>query len=266
MPSLLVSIDVRASGSAPVSRRTASRATPSATNTTGTRRLLDPAIPVVVVRLRAAVGARRRHPRRSPTREGPAGRHRPARAALRPPSHPLSRSRCSPRPVGRRCRRRNAGSSSAGLGVVTHAFVDGDHGELAALDGEHAVHRGGRKGDRNARRRGTRRRGACCRRPARSPACADSRASTRRNLTPAPGASASSEIRSGLAPAVDATAASRGWTAGSRPALRRVDMGTSGPLILPGFFIGLTAGALVLTSLYNGTGGSILAVAVWHAS
>jgi uncharacterized protein len=38
------------------------------------------------------------------------------------------------------------------------------------------------------------------------------------------------------------------------------------PLILPGFFIGLTAGALVLTSLYNGTGGSILAVAVWHAS
>ena len=55
-------------------------------------------------------------------------------------------------------------------------------------------------------------------------------------------------------------------TAGSRPALRRVDVGTSGPLILPGFFIGLTAGALVLTSLYNGTGGSILAVAVWHAS
>jgi len=38
------------------------------------------------------------------------------------------------------------------------------------------------------------------------------------------------------------------------------------PLILPGFFIGLTAGALVLSSLYNGTGASILAVAVWHAS
>jgi hypothetical protein len=34
----------------------------------------------------------------------------------------------------------------------------------------------------------------------------------------------------------------------------------------PGFFIGLTAGALVLSSLYNGTGASILAVAVWHAS
>jgi uncharacterized protein len=42
--------------------------------------------------------------------------------------------------------------------------------------------------------------------------------------------------------------------------------GNFSPLILPGFFIGLTAGALVLTSLYNGTRGSILAVAVWHAS
>ena len=38
------------------------------------------------------------------------------------------------------------------------------------------------------------------------------------------------------------------------------------PLILPGFFIGLTAGALVLTALYNATGGSILVVAIWHAS
>ncbi len=42
--------------------------------------------------------------------------------------------------------------------------------------------------------------------------------------------------------------------------------GNFSPLIIPGFFIGLTAGALVLTSLYNGTGGSILVVAVWHAS
>jgi len=39
-----------------------------------------------------------------------------------------------------------------------------------------------------------------------------------------------------------------------------------GPLTAVGFLIGLTAGALVLTSLYNHTGGSILAVAVWHAS
>ena len=42
--------------------------------------------------------------------------------------------------------------------------------------------------------------------------------------------------------------------------------GDFNPLILPGFFIGLAAGAFVLTSLYNNTGGSILAVAVWHAS
>jgi membrane protease YdiL (CAAX protease family) len=38
------------------------------------------------------------------------------------------------------------------------------------------------------------------------------------------------------------------------------------PFTLVGFFVGLTAGALVLTSLYNGTGGSILAAAVWHGS
>jgi uncharacterized protein len=35
---------------------------------------------------------------------------------------------------------------------------------------------------------------------------------------------------------------------------------------VPAFFIGLTAGALVLTSIYNGTGGSILAVALWHVA
>ena len=46
----------------------------------------------------------------------PAGRHRPARAALRPPSYPLSRSRCSPRSVGRRCRRRNAGRAAPASG------------------------------------------------------------------------------------------------------------------------------------------------------
>jgi membrane protease YdiL (CAAX protease family) len=42
--------------------------------------------------------------------------------------------------------------------------------------------------------------------------------------------------------------------------------GDFGPFVLPGFFIGLTAGALVLTALYNHTSGSILVVAVWHAS
>jgi CAAX protease family protein len=38
------------------------------------------------------------------------------------------------------------------------------------------------------------------------------------------------------------------------------------PFTIPAFLIGITAGALVLTSIYNGTGGSILAVAVWHAA
>jgi membrane protease YdiL (CAAX protease family) len=32
-----------------------------------------------------------------------------------------------------------------------------------------------------------------------------------------------------------------------------------------GFVIGLTAGTFVLTAIYDGTGGSVLAVAVWHA-
>jgi membrane protease YdiL (CAAX protease family) len=38
-----------------------------------------------------------------------------------------------------------------------------------------------------------------------------------------------------------------------------------GVVILPGFLIGLACGAIVLTSIYNGTGGSVLLVALWHA-
>lgn len=37
-------------------------------------------------------------------------------------------------------------------------------------------------------------------------------------------------------------------------------------LQLPGFLLGMLAGAAVLTWLYDHTGGSILAVAIWHAS
>lgn len=37
------------------------------------------------------------------------------------------------------------------------------------------------------------------------------------------------------------------------------------PAMIPVFVVGLTGGAVVLTWLYNRTGGSILAVAVWHA-
>src|SRR5205823_3325083 len=34
---------------------------------------------------------------------------------------------------------------------------------------------------------------------------------------------------------------------------------------LPGFAVGLTLGAVLLTWLYNSSGGSVLAVALWHA-
>ncbi len=39
-----------------------------------------------------------------------------------------------------------------------------------------------------------------------------------------------------------------------------------GPTMLPGFFLGIAAGSIVLAWLYEKTGGSILAVALWHGS
>jgi len=39
----------------------------------------------------------------------------------------------------------------------------------------------------------------------------------------------------------------------------------SGPFTAIGFLVGLAAGGFVLTAVYNGTGGSVLAVAVWYA-
>jgi hypothetical protein len=35
--------------------------------------------------------------------------------------------------------------------------------------------------------------------------------------------------------------------------------------VIPGFVVGLTLGAILLTWLYNSTGGSVLAVVAWHA-
>jgi uncharacterized protein len=42
--------------------------------------------------------------------------------------------------------------------------------------------------------------------------------------------------------------------------------GTLNPLVLPGFFFGIFAGAIVLTWLYEGAGCSLLLVALWHTS
>ena len=39
-----------------------------------------------------------------------------------------------------------------------------------------------------------------------------------------------------------------------------------GPQIVPAFFLGILAGAIVLTWLYNSSRGSVLAAALWHAS
>jgi CAAX protease family protein len=39
-----------------------------------------------------------------------------------------------------------------------------------------------------------------------------------------------------------------------------------GVKVIPGFFLGILAGAIVLTWLYNSSGGSVLAVILWHAS
>jgi deazaflavin-dependent oxidoreductase (nitroreductase family) len=41
--------------------------------------------------------------------------------------------------------------------------------------------------------------------------------------------------------------------------------GSLDPVVLPGFVIGLLAGSILLTWLYEGSGGSVLLVALWHA-
>jgi pimeloyl-ACP methyl ester carboxylesterase/membrane protease YdiL (CAAX protease family) len=58
-----------------------------------------------------------------------------------------------------------------------------------------------------------------------------------------------------------------GWAGWHLPAFFYVPSYTTiGLLILPGFFVGVLAGAVVLTWLFNSSGGSVLAAVLWHAS
>jgi hypothetical protein len=58
-----------------------------------------------------------------------------------------------------------------------------------------------------------------------------------------------------------------GWAGWHLPAFVYIPSYTAmGLRILPGFFFGLLAGAIVLTWLYNSSGGSVLAAVLWHAS
>ena len=57
------------------------------------------------------------------------------------------------------------------------------------------------------------------------------------------------------------------WMLWHAPAFFYLDTFRSlgGLIIIPGFLVGVLFGAVLLTWLYNGTGGSILMVAIWHA-
>lgn len=58
-----------------------------------------------------------------------------------------------------------------------------------------------------------------------------------------------------------------GWAGWHLPAFFYVPSYTAmGPAVLPGFFLGVLAGAIVLTWLFNSSGGSVLAAVLWHAS
>ena len=58
-----------------------------------------------------------------------------------------------------------------------------------------------------------------------------------------------------------------GWAGWHLPAFFYVPSYTAmGLRLLPGFFLGVLAGAIVLTWLYNSSGGSVFAAALWHPS
>jgi uncharacterized protein len=58
-----------------------------------------------------------------------------------------------------------------------------------------------------------------------------------------------------------------GWAGWHLPAFFYIPSYTAmGLRILPAFFLGILAGAIVLTWLYNRSGGSVMAAVLWHAS
>jgi uncharacterized protein len=60
---------------------------------------------------------------------------------------------------------------------------------------------------------------------------------------------------------------SLGWAGWHLPAFFYLpSYAAMGLAIIPGFFLGILAGAIVLTWLYNISGGSVLAAVLWHAS
>jgi len=60
---------------------------------------------------------------------------------------------------------------------------------------------------------------------------------------------------------------SLGWAGWHLPAFFYLPSYTAmGLAIIPGFFLGILAGAIVLTWLYNSSGGSVIAAVLWHAS
>ena len=68
-------------------------------------------------------------------------------------------------------------------------------------------------------------------------------------------------------PLVSSLLLAAGWAGWHLPLFFLLDSYRAfGLVVLPGFLIGLTCGAIVLTAVYNGTGGSILLVALWHAT
>lgn len=74
-------------------------------------------------------------------------------------------------------------------------------------------------------------------------------------------------LQQSRSPIVSTVVLTIGWAGWHVPAFFYLpSYAAIGISIVPGFFFGLFAGAVVLTWLYNRSGGSVLAAAFWHAS